>query len=802
MEIKLSESPSIIHREGNRCYSNNGSVIFGFQVQLREVYSNADKDFDNMHEIWYNSLRDFEAGAIIHKCDIYLRKEFDTSSMPSNTFLQKVTQDHFQGRKYNKHYSFIFFIFGENGNFINDGYKNPFKKPIRAIEYLKEYAKQKKFEVTIERCFDYVNNSRYFKIDPITEEDFKYLEFGYFNGFYDDRYTEIDTNKLKVGDKHIGVFAVNQFKQLGQSINTCSFDPKMSAGDYVYHTGFADNLGLNLPFDHIYNQIIYIKNHKDEKARLEEQRNLLYGARKFKREYEDDAKNLDGYISEMNNDERIILSGAHFNVIFFSDSEAEHRANEKLLANEFKNLDITPYAPIGENRKNLFCNSFFANVANIDRGNIIYPIDLQQSICFFTNVTNYKNDDKGIYFNDRVYNIPVRKDVWDEDLKRIKARNFGVYAPPGEGKSVLLNHIIRQFYEDHIRVVIIDLGDSYRKLSLLYPPEETVYIKYQEGVGIGLNPFFYDGEGLPNPSKINELSIFVFKLWKRDRLPEEDEAVSLRKIITLYYNSIKSDYSFPQFYEFVSQNKDDIIKVLDINPKFFDVDNFLHITSEFIGNGLYAFLFQAKTDESEKIEGKKFIVFELDDIKENPLLLTITLHMISEAINKIVWRDRTTKGVILFDEFAKMLKFQSVLSSAEYFYQASRKQEAAIGIVLQSPSQLPKNDTANAIIDCMQVMYILQNEKGYDELIERLHLKEHDRNQLGSIKYNFTGNIKYSEFLLKIGSESNIMRLELPKKVLYAFQTEGREYMEIMEIYKNLGSMELAIEKYSLTKNI
>lgn len=800
MQIRLSESPPILSREGNRCYSNNGSVIYGFQVQLREIYSNAEKDFDGMHDLWYNALRDFEAGTIVHKCDIYLRKDFNTSSMPSKTYLQKVTQNHFRGRKFNEHHSFIFFIFTENGNFINDGYKNPFKKPMRTVDFLKEYERQNKFDVTVDRCVEYINSSRYFKIEPVQESDFKYLEFGYFNGFYEDRYTEIDVPKLNVGNKHIGVFAINQPKQLCQTINSCSFDQKMSAGDYVYHTGFADSLGLSLPFDHIYNQIIYIQNHREEKNKLEHRESVLRGTRKFKKEYEDDADNIKNYLSESNNDERIILSGAHFNVVYFSDTEAEHKANEKLLANEFKNLDITPYAPIGENRKNLFLNSFFANVANIDKSNIIQPIDLQQSLCFFTNVTNYKNDDKGIYFNDRVFNIPTRKDVWDEDRKRIKARNFGVFAPTGEGKSVLLNNIIRQFYEDDFRIVIIDLGNSYHKLSLLYP-NDTIYIKYQDGVGLGLNPFFHDSQELPNANKINELSTFVFKLWKREMLPDEDEAVSLRKIITLYYNSVKSDYSFPHFYEFVSQNKEDIIKVLDINPKFFDVESFLHITSEFIGNGLYAFLFHTKTDVSASIEGKKFIIFELDEIKENAMLITIMLHMISVAINKVIWIDRSTRGIVLLEEFGKMIEFPSVQSSAKYYFQAARKQEASIGIVLQSPSQLPKNDSSDSMIDNMQVMYIMQNEKGYDDIIDRLHLKEHDKNQLGSIKYNFTGNIKYSEFLLKIGSESNIMRLELPKKVFLAYQTEGREYTEVMEIYKELGSMEKAIEQYSLTKS-
>ena len=56
-------------------------------------------------------------------------------------------------------------------------------------------------------------------------------------------------------------------------------------------------------------------------------------------------------------------------------------------------------------------------------------------------------------FNDREYNIPVRKDVWDEKKKRIKARNFAIFAPTGEGKSFLANNILRQYFESDVRLV-------------------------------------------------------------------------------------------------------------------------------------------------------------------------------------------------------------------------------------------------------------------------------------------------------------------------------------------------------------
>ena len=223
MQVRLSETPSVLYREGNRCYTNNGSVVYGFRLALREVYASAEKDFDTMHDLWYNALRDFEEGTVVHKCDIYLRKRFDSYGMPAKTFLQRETQKHFEGRAYSDHHSFIFFVFNENGKVVNDGYKNPFKKPIKTVEYLKEYERQHKFELTVERCLDYVNNSRYISMEPITEDVFKYLEFSYFNGFYEDRFTDVDLDKMTVGSKHISVMAVNQLKQLGEQVKTWCF---------------------------------------------------------------------------------------------------------------------------------------------------------------------------------------------------------------------------------------------------------------------------------------------------------------------------------------------------------------------------------------------------------------------------------------------------------------------------------------------------------------------------------------------------------------------------------------------------
>jgi len=219
--------------------------------------------------------------------------------------------------------------------------------------------------------------------------------------------------------------------------------------------------------------------------------------------------------------------------------------------------------------------------------------------------------------------------------------------------------------------------------------------------------------------------------------------------------------------------------------------------SEYVGTGIYSFLFEANQDQTYKIEDKRLIVFELDEVKDNKEILSVMLKLIKSAIQRTIWKNRAEKGIILFDEFAKQLKFDNVLESVEFYYQAIRKQNGAIGIILQSINQLPNNSTSASILENTQVIYSLNNEKGYEELKKRLNLSGHDLNQLKSIKNNLTGDRKYTEMFIKIGKQSNIFRLEVPKKVYAAYLTDGIENEEIMALYKEHQNMERAIEVFS-----
>ena len=100
------------------------------------------------------------------------------------------------------------------------------------------------------------------------------------------------------------------------------------------------------------------------------------------------------------------------------------------------------------------------------------------------------------------------------------------------------------------------------------------------------------------------------------------------------------------------------------------------------------------------------------------------------------------------------------------------------------------------MIENSQVVYILHNEKGYEPIVRRFNLSEHQHNILKSITPNLKAKNPYTEFALIIGREIWIMRLELPKESFYAYQTDGKDYEAIMRLYQDNNDMQLSIQNY------
>ena len=799
MKIKLTAYHPIADIQENLVLANNGNLVLCYQVELPEVYSLAEKDFEDLHGIWFQAFRGLPTGYVIHKQDVYQKVKYDAKNLPRNTFLEKATFDYFKGRKHLSHRSYLFFLWPKSKSLNNPKYVNPFKKLSQKLPTQLE-SEASEFKRSVSDAVSFINNSKKVKLTSLLEKDILRLSYDFFNGFNDGFDTDIllKEENLQIGNNFFDVLSVNSELCFGESVQSSRKNEKFTSDDFVFHQGFVDGLGLNLDENHIINQIIYMDDKQKWRSLLEKRIEELKKSTNFGSQNAVVLERITQTLDQINQDDTSRVIRGHLNVLFWEDSKQKLARIAAKIKTEFKELDITPHYPLGEERKNYLLNSYFCHSANFSDDDL-YVLDLKHALCLYINNTNYLSDEEGVIFNDRQHNIPVLKDVWDEGKKRIKARNFAIFAPTGEGKSFLANNILRQYFESAARLVIIDLGGSYSKFAKLYPKQHLI-LRYEQGKSLGINPFYISSKADLSPQHLEDLATFLLELFASGLEISKAQEVAIKKILRHYYSSTSGTYSMESFYDFIAHEKENLLSDLLIHKDYFNVDNFLHIMSEYVKEGLYSFLFEIQEDQSFRLEEKRLIVFELDEIKDNKEILSVMLKLIKSAIQRTIWQNRAEKGIILFDEFAKQLKFDNVLESVEFYYQAIRKQNGAIGIILQSINQLPDNSVSASILENTQVIYSLHNEKGYAPLKQRLNLSSHDLNQLKSIKNQLSGKQKYTEMFIKIGRESNIFRLEVPPEVYAAYLTDGKENEELMELFAETGSMEKAITQFT-TKN-
>lgn len=786
----------ILFQSNNKVVFANGVFAIAYHLQLPEKYSMGENDYVSLNDYWNKAIKDLPVGSIFYKQDVFLKEKFNTSSFRNTNFLEKATAEHYSGMDYISHNCYLFFILPSQ-EIINESLINPFKK----LDKKKFDGYDEKIQSFVESVNETVQYLTSVKLQGgnrliLSEVDELFIKNYYdlyFNLFDDTSISDrhFSNNYVNIGNSFASMVCMLDEGKLPDTLSTHRKDKYLSNDKTVFFKNYGENFSFDLDFSHIYNQICVIDDNRKHLDELRKRNDQLHKSSSFDKQNLHFAKVTDDIITDIveNMDSLRIIRG-HNNIIVIADSEDQLSKNLLKVNEQFRDIDIKPYVPTG-NYLNALFNNTFPFFTQYLTSNQLYIASLEIFCSFINNTGNYKNDEVGILYNSRLSNIPVYLDTWDDKKKNINARNFFILSPTGFGKSFNANHIISSYYSQGIKTVIVDLGGSYKKLSALFP-NDTAYITYEQGKSIGVNPFKISEI---NTEKLEELVEFIGVHYKRGGEVSEMEKTSLRKLMESYYSSTYTDYSLPDFVLYIRENPL-ILAELEIKEDFFNREEFLHLMSEFVGNGAYSFLYKkSEKDLGDEIKDKKIIVFELDQARENQLLLTVMLQLVSTTINKVIWNDKSTKGIVLFDEVAEQLQWDGVLRRIQYFYQAIRKQNGAIGIILQSESQLPESPLSKSIVENTQVLYVL-NAKDYRSLQKRFGLSEHAYYQLCSIQSNFSAKRPYSEIWIMRGNVHQVYRLEVPKQVYWAYQTEGAENQKLLNLYEETNNMETAINKY------
>lgn len=791
---------NIIFSKNNEIVFINGVFAMGYKVELPQKYSLGEQDYVELNEYWNKALRELPIGSIFCKQDVFLKDRVDTSDFPQTNFLQKATKRYFNRQETLSHTCYIFFVL-PNKALNEKNITNPFLK-LKKTDFTQYDQKINEFIESVNQTVGYLNNIKLqgknnIQCNELPQKDMEDYYNLYFNLFSSDMVSDchFKDDHFLVADKYASMVCMLDENLMPEHLSTHQKDQELSNDKSLFFKNYAEDFTFNLKFSHIYNQICFIDDPAIHLNELKKTNDFLRKSSSFDKQNQYFAKITDEIIEDItiSTNQRIIRG--HNNVMVIANTKEQLKKNMGEVINKFKNMDVKPYLPTGNYLNAIFNYSFPFFNGHFTRYQL-YVSSLNVFCSFINNCTSYKNDQKGILYNSRIDNTPVIVDTWDQKKKYVNARNFFILAPTGFGKSFNANHIISGYYAQGVKTVIVDLGGSYKKLAALFP-NDCSYITYEFGKSFGVNPF--EIEDNLTATKLEELVEFIGVHYKRGEELSQIESTSLRKIIENYYLEEKNDYCLPLFVEFI-KNKD--LRDLNIKEEFFNKEEFLHLMSDFMQNGTYDFLYKKSEKETfDNLSQKKIIVFELDAVRENHLLLTVMLQLVSSTISNVIWKDKSTRGIVLFDEVAEQLHWNGVLRRIQYFYQAIRKQNGAIGIILQSESQLPDNATSKAIIENTQILYVL-NAKDYRSLQKRFGLSEHAYYQLTSITSNFGAKNPYSEIFILRGEKHQVYRLEVPKEVYWAYQTEGAENQTLMEVFQQEKDMEKAIEKFMKDKQI
>ena len=321
------------------------------------------------------------------------------------------------------------------------------------------------------------------------------------------------------------------------------------------------------------------------------------------------------------------------------------------------------------------------------------------------------------------------------------------------------------------------------------------YFTYSEENPIRFNPFFIgEGDSLDTEKK-ESIKTLLLALWKKDdEVFKRSEYVALSNAITGYYDYLKKqDSCFPCFNTFYDFLRDEYVPVLNhdkVKEKDFDVDNFLYVLRPYYEGGEFDYLLNAA--ENLNLLQERFIVFELDNIKDHPILFPVVTIIIMEVfINKM----RKMKGIrkmILIEEAWKALMKEGFAEYIKYLFKTVRKFFGEAIVVTQEVEDIISSPVVKQAIinnsDCKILLDQSKYQNKFDQIQELLGLTEKEKALILSVNKANDPIRKYKEVFISMGGiVSKVYRTEVSLEEYLAYTTEQTEKIKLMEYAEKFG---------------
>ncbi|MEO3190406.1 DUF87 domain-containing protein, partial [Parabacteroides distasonis] len=600
----------------------------------------------------------------------------------------------------------------------------------------------------------------------------------------------------------------------------------------------------------VYNQIIFLPSQKRELALLDKKKNRHASIPNPSNQMAvEDIKQVQDVIAR----ESKLLVYTHFNMVVGVPADTDLQKCTNHLENAFGRMGIH-ISKRAYNQLELFVSSFPGNCYSLNEeyDRFLTLSDAAVCLMYKERVQHSEETPIKIYYTDR-QGVPVAIDITGKEGKNklTDNSNFFCLGPSGSGKSFHMNSVVRQLHEQGTDVVMVDTGNSYEGLCEYFGGK---YISYTEERPITMNPFRINREEM-NVEKTGFLKNLVLLIWKgtqgtvtktEDRLiehviteyydayfngfegftpqqredlrkslviddrnssekrheSERERAVRIEGIIDKIEGRRKElkveELSFNSFYEYSVQRIPDICEENRITG--IDLSTYRYMMKDFYLGGNHEKTLNENMDSS--LFDETFVVFEIDSIKDDPLLFPlVTLIIMDVFLQKM--RIKKNRKVLVIEEAWKAIASPLMAEYIKFMYKTARKFWASVGVVTQEIQDIIGSEIVKeAIINNSDVVMLLDQSKfkeRFDTIKTILGLTDVDCKKIFTINRleNKEGRSFFREVFIRRGTTSGVYGVEEPRECYMTYTTERAE-KEALKLYKRelQCSHQEAIEAY------
>ncbi|MFP3591436.1 TraG family conjugative transposon ATPase [Chryseobacterium sp. SIMBA_038] len=803
--------------------SKDADVTVCFKVSLPELFTVASSEYEAIHSAWFKAIKTLPDFTIVHKQDWFIKENYHPDlSKEDQSFLSKSFERHFNERPFLNHYCYLFLTktskerMRMQSNFSSLCKGKIIPKEIRDKELMS------RFMETVDQFERIMNDNGYVHLERMTENKITGTEKQ--SGLLEQYLTlsrdvnpslqdlNLGAEEMRVGNNRISLHTLSDTDDLPGTVSSHSRYEKLSTDRSDCLLSFASPVGLLLNCNHIYNQYLFIDNSAENLVKFEKSARNMHSLARYSRANQINKEWIEKYLNEAHSFGLQSIR-AHFNVMSWSDNPVELKQLKNDTGSALSLMECKPRHNTTDTAT-LYWAGIPGNAADFPAEESFYTF-IEPALCFFTQETNYQNSPSpfGIKMADRLTGKPIHLDISDLPMKQgiITNRNKFILGPSGSGKSFFTNHMVRQYYEQGAHVLLVDTGNSYQGLCELIKGkskgEDGVYFTYTEDNPIAFNPFYTD-DGIFDIEKRESIKTLILTLWKRDdEPPTRSEEVALSNAVSGYIEKIKNNNDYPSFngfYEFVKEDYRSVLEKKKVREKDFDIANFLNVLEPYYKGGEYDYLLNS--DKQLDLLSKRFIVFEIDAIKDHKILFPIVTIIIMEVFINKMRRLKGIRKLILIEEAWKAIAKEGMAEYIKYLFKTVRKFFGEAIVVTQEVDDIIQSPIVKESIinnsDCKILLDQRKYMNKFDDIQAMLGLTDKEKAQVLSINMNNDPRRLYKEVWIGLGgTHSAVYATEVSTEEYLAYTTEETEKMEVMNLASELdGNVENAIKRISLKR--